>query len=212
MTIQAIETRYAGCVFRSRLEARWAVFFDELGIEWEYEPQGFETEGVCWSSGGRYLPDFYLPNLHNCDWGGPGVYVEVKGSDASVDPRKLEVMADLIDFGGPLANGLLLLGPIPDAQRATLISHMLLVHDKGVRVKWACLGSKTMLVHSLLRHWCPNEGACIEGDMARATWEPMSHRVGTVGGGDWSMGTKISTAYAAARSARFEHGHSGAVR
>lgn len=29
-TIRAIETRYAGCRFRSRLEARWAVFFDHL--------------------------------------------------------------------------------------------------------------------------------------------------------------------------------------
>lgn len=31
-TIKAIETSYAGCRFRSRLEARWAVFFDTLGI------------------------------------------------------------------------------------------------------------------------------------------------------------------------------------
>lgn len=33
MTIQAIQTRYAGHHFRSRLEARWAVFFDYLGVE-----------------------------------------------------------------------------------------------------------------------------------------------------------------------------------
>lgn len=52
--IKAIETRYAGCHFRSRLEARWAVFFDHLGIEWEYEPEGFET------SAGNYLPDFRI--------------------------------------------------------------------------------------------------------------------------------------------------------
>ncbi len=42
----AIETHYAGCRFRSRLEARWAVFFDAIGIEWQYEPQGFEIESV----------------------------------------------------------------------------------------------------------------------------------------------------------------------
>lgn len=42
-TIQAIETQYAGCRFRSRLEARWAVFFDTLDIRWEYEPEGFEV-------------------------------------------------------------------------------------------------------------------------------------------------------------------------
>ena len=52
--IQAIETKYKGYRFRSRLEARWAVFFDAIGIPWEYEPEGFET------SVGGYLPDFRL--------------------------------------------------------------------------------------------------------------------------------------------------------
>lgn len=51
--MKAIQTKYAGYRFRSRLEARWAVFFDALGIKWEYEPEGFEL-----SCGTRYLPDF----------------------------------------------------------------------------------------------------------------------------------------------------------
>lgn len=55
MTIKAIETTYNGYKFRSRLEARWAVFFDALGIKYEYEPEGFEFEG-----GKRYLPDFFI--------------------------------------------------------------------------------------------------------------------------------------------------------
>jgi len=50
--------------FRSRLEARWAVFFDALGEEWQYEVEGFELPS------GRYLPDFYLPKRKT--------YVEVK--------------------------------------------------------------------------------------------------------------------------------------
>lgn len=54
---QAIETYYKNTRFRSRLEAKWALFFDELGIIWDYEPQGFESRGV------RYLPDFYMPEL-----------------------------------------------------------------------------------------------------------------------------------------------------
>lgn len=66
MKIKAIETRYKGYRFRSRLEARWAVFFDEARIEWEYEAEGFNLDGT------KYLPDFFLPNL--------GTYVEVKGS------------------------------------------------------------------------------------------------------------------------------------
>lgn len=53
--IQAIQTKYKGYNFRSRLEARWAVFFDALGLKWEYEPEGFELPG-----GIRYLPDFRI--------------------------------------------------------------------------------------------------------------------------------------------------------
>ena len=36
MTIQAINTYYSGHHFRSRLEARWAHVFNDLGIRWEY--------------------------------------------------------------------------------------------------------------------------------------------------------------------------------
>lgn len=46
-----IPTVYEGVRFRSRLEARWAAFFDLVGWEWEYEP--FDLEG--------YIPDFLLP-------------------------------------------------------------------------------------------------------------------------------------------------------
>jgi hypothetical protein len=53
--IKPIETRYNGYRFRSRLEARWAVFFDEVGIEYEYEKEGYDLGTV-----GYYLPDFYL--------------------------------------------------------------------------------------------------------------------------------------------------------
>lgn len=50
----AIQTRYAGCRFRSRLEARWAVFLDHLGAEWLYEPEGYSLPS------GPYLPDFLI--------------------------------------------------------------------------------------------------------------------------------------------------------
>lgn len=64
--LKPIQTRYKGYRFRSRLEARWAVFFDALGLRWEYEPEGFATDA------GPYLPDFFLPELNG------GTYVEVK--------------------------------------------------------------------------------------------------------------------------------------
>lgn len=55
--MKAIETIYRGSRFRSRLEARWAVAFDCLGMSWDYEPQGYVV------SGKPYLPDFWLPQL-----------------------------------------------------------------------------------------------------------------------------------------------------
>lgn len=66
MNIKAIETQYKGYRFRSRLEARWAVFFDSLGVRWEYEKEGFDLGKSGW-----YLPDFWLPD-YQC-------WVEVKG-------------------------------------------------------------------------------------------------------------------------------------
>lgn len=58
--MKAIETYYNGYRFRSRLEARWAVFFDALGAEWEYEIEGYDLDAL-----GYYLPDFWLPEW-NC--------------------------------------------------------------------------------------------------------------------------------------------------
>ena len=46
MNIKPIETVYNGYRFRSRLEARWAVFFRAVGIEYQYEPEGFDMDGL----------------------------------------------------------------------------------------------------------------------------------------------------------------------
>ena len=56
--IKPIETHYNGYRFRSRLEARWAIFFDKAGISYEYELEGFELRDY-----GYYLPDFWLPKF-----------------------------------------------------------------------------------------------------------------------------------------------------
>lgn len=53
--MKAIQTSYKGYLFRSRLEARWAVFFDALGLNWQYEAEGFDLGEAGW-----YLPDFRI--------------------------------------------------------------------------------------------------------------------------------------------------------
>lgn len=61
-SIKPIETLYNGYRFRSRLEARWAVFFDAIGLKYEYEVEGYKIEGSEVKEI-RYLPDFYIPSL-----------------------------------------------------------------------------------------------------------------------------------------------------
>lgn len=61
--MKAIETVYNGYRFRSRLEARWAVFFDALGIEYQYELEGFEL-----GNGIKYLPDFRVKSNFFTGW------------------------------------------------------------------------------------------------------------------------------------------------
>lgn len=68
MSLKPIETVYKGYRFRSRLEARWAVFFDALGITWEYEKEGYDLGKL-----GKYLPDFVLPGL--------GMVVDIKPAE-----------------------------------------------------------------------------------------------------------------------------------
>src|SRR5690349_10976821 len=56
--MKPIPTEFDGYRFRSRTEAKWAVFFKVLGIEYQYEPQGFVLDdGSC------YQPDFFLPSI-----------------------------------------------------------------------------------------------------------------------------------------------------
>ena len=75
MDIKPIETHYNGYRFRSRLEARWAVFFDAAGIKYEYEPEGYVLD-----DGTPYLPDFYLPELR--------AFVEIKRANLPDDERE----------------------------------------------------------------------------------------------------------------------------
>jgi len=72
--MNVIETEYNSYRFRSRLEARWAVFMDVLGVRYVYEPEAYNLGKVC------YLPDFYLPN-QDC-------FLEIKPSAPSGDEEE----------------------------------------------------------------------------------------------------------------------------
>jgi hypothetical protein len=93
--VKPIETRYKGYRFRSRLEARWAVFFDSLPFpeSWEYEIEGFNLRGTL------YLPDFYLPRF-DC-------FIEVKGrTPTAEDIYKAEKLRDVVGKAIAIFQGL----------------------------------------------------------------------------------------------------------
>ena len=86
--IKAIETRALGYRFRSRLEARYAVFLRDLGISWQYEPEGFALDA------GFYLPDFFLPNVNGGTW----LEIKPQGFGDLWDERHLEFAQRVADL------------------------------------------------------------------------------------------------------------------
>ncbi|GHD37419.1 hypothetical protein [Nocardiopsis kunsanensis] len=216
MAITPIETRYAGHRFRSRLEARWAVFFDHLGIPWEYEPQGYLVDGK------PYLPDFYLPTS--------GLWVEVKGSEDQLD---IELLVDAVipHWGLPATPSgravedpsrvgarLLILGPVGTAGPVV-------ERDSGQHAGYAWPS------HAVLSFWkgdvtqgstdfeedgslsAPSGQGLVGNDCPEIFWETRKVEWGNWTGGGTCLSEEPSPrvigAYRAARSARFEHGEKG---
>lgn len=216
-----IQTRYRDVLFRSRLEARWSVAFDHLGIDWLYEPEGFNV------GGSSYLPDFYFPKLD--------LWAEVKGGgkDKKIPEPDARRMADVLDFGSPMsgitesadrlesgilrtARGVLLLSDIPDdyiAGSGMYVVHPIVQHHEGLFLNWATFLQGDVIDLCALLSW---KELCEKGipykvgiDGDTKNWD-LQHRIVDLQRlGDLS--TPQCIAYASARSARFEHGQKGAV-
>ena len=90
--LKPLPTKYQGVLFRSRLEARWAVFFYELNLHWEYEPQGFTLDDrkdkhpdSC------YCPDFLVRTPQKED-----MWIEIKPHNVTQND-KFDKFKKLID-------------------------------------------------------------------------------------------------------------------
>jgi hypothetical protein len=79
------KTTYQGIEFRSRSEARWAIFFNCMGIIWYYEPKKYKFK-----DGTVYIPDFYCKN-----WMG-GAWFEVKPNrpPLEIEKHKAELLSN----------------------------------------------------------------------------------------------------------------------
>lgn len=190
--MQAIQTSYKGYLFRSRLEARWAVFFDALCLKWEYEKEGYDLPG------GKYLPDFWLPEME--------CWCEVKPVGPTPQERMLAE-----DLGNETDRVVVFLIGTPPGKLMVWCSDST---DGSGGTQW--WGEFDESPHFAIgRDGCPC--VCMENDHSSRSfstpeWEgPCPSLVLTREcqhddpGTDWI----IEQAITAARSARFEHGQSG---
>lgn len=222
MAIAPLETRYAGCRFRSRLEARWAVFFDHLGIKWEYEPQGY-TVGP---DKRPYLPDFRLPELD--------AFVEVKG-----DPEQLNTKL-LAEFTRPNSRRelfTLVLGQVPAVELDRVPTHALFMPSfdfptgeslpiPTINKAFAALeklnDEDRTAVNELIAYESRTRVSCHQAFFlgSRGKWGLVPINIPNFmwdpkqilnPGNFWPVSPqpKLKAAYEAARSARFEHGEQG---
>lgn len=193
--IAPLETRYAGYRFRSRIEARWAVFFTRLGLDWQYEEQGFHVGPY----GQRYLPDFYLP--------AQALYVEVKPAFADqVDPEGVKLwerFAGEVATAWPTDRAAIFCGRIPDAEK---------VAEAGPEWSGRWYDDGIYITGDCRYAWC----ACPSGKHFDIQFEARGGRIlcgcARILDDRYHTGNHpiILNAYAAARTARFEHGEAGA--
>lgn len=122
MTLKPIQTFYKGYKFRSRLEARWAVFFDHCGVAWEYEPEGYDL-----GNGLYYLPDFLLHGVTGRVVG--DLWVEVKGNMTEESARKILTFSGVEDQNTSetqtfytVKRPILVVGGIPDGENMRQIN------------------------------------------------------------------------------------------
>ena len=108
-----IQTEYRGYRFRSRLEARWAVFLDAIGRPWEYERQGYSLPS------GNYLPDFWLPIEHEAH-PDAGYWLEIKGDEPTRE--ELRLCCELTDA---TRHHCILLAGSPDPERVRVWKSMI---------------------------------------------------------------------------------------
>lgn len=95
----SVEVKYAGRYFRSMIEARYAVFFDLLGVAWQYEPRTFFSRRERLA----YKPDMYLPEYR--------YWVELKGAPPTPrEQRKIAILRGQLRRGERL---FVLVGQIP---------------------------------------------------------------------------------------------------
>lgn len=100
--VRKMKTNYKGYIFDTSVEARWAIFFDECHVEWEYKSEIFDI-----GNGEFFQPTFVL---HGVAGRSPEkLYVEVNVDIKEPDAKKIRAFADA-------GNPVLIVGKVPDGE------------------------------------------------------------------------------------------------
>lgn len=208
MNLTPIDTPYKGHLFRSRLEARWAVFFDQLGLKWEYEPEGFVL-----SDGTRYLPDFRVKTPQGCD-----MWIEVKRAGVASDPKFDKFVKALQDDAdarhwAEFTRAELVSGSPAELLQAGKCFCPRCGVPLGQQFEWS--GGMGWYTHC---DWCDPETPSGGGHETEATgvggasWSPHKGDIHMLDGDARRWHQVLLAAATAAQSARFEHGEAGVVK
>lgn len=184
--IKPIETIYKGYKFRSRLEARWAVFFDACGVSWEYEPEGFDLGGGLY-----YLPDFLLHDVKLRHDPHAELYVEVKGQMTDEDKAKILAFAEPYDD-----HPLLVVGNIPFGKD---------IHDRISNINEQTYDNQLLFSFELIDADVFPAYPCIDFNQ-RFTLLAPDGEDSYYNSMDFDQ---TNQAYQKAQQARFEHGETG---
>jgi hypothetical protein len=226
--IKPIETQYKGYRFRSRLEARWAVFFDALELNWAYEPEGYDL-----GEHGYYLPDFWF------DFGTPNQFwFEVK-PHSNLSEREVNVAVALAEH----APGFIMLGHItppkytnapayygswaisfgmwanlPPSLPAPIDPRMYCWHERagGSFLLWPVPAREiNLMTPEQASRFSETAGEDEHGfPVVRGEFVELlgGEQLNPLGKTKWIDSPRLLAAYDAARAARFEHGETPAHR
>jgi hypothetical protein len=196
-TIKAIETVYNGYRFRSRLEARWAVFFDTLGVDYRYEAEGFDLGET-----GYYLPDFWLPEYK--------MFVEVK-PDTNISDQERAKAINLVKLSG---KDLIMVFDCNESK------DWVMFRKRDIsEAREECQGDvDTDTVTPLACRKCNALGGFSDSynyvmefkrhcrEFSDNTWKQMEPAFNNISNWDFNINQKLKGAFEAGRQARFEFG------
>jgi hypothetical protein len=192
-----LEASYSATLFRSRAEARWAIFFDLMAWDWDYEPCHYDLGAM------NYLPDFYLPNV--------ATWVEVKGPPF-LDAAAMGKAASSVAGPHPLpsrtspyarASAMVLVGPLQCAPGRP-VHQLMLPGASGLagmhRAVWEADGS--------LRAIDPKAWLTVPATGARVARRPTIERAAQIlypaPVGGLGMAPVLARAYTLAAATRFD--------